>query len=123
MTTKLAGLGALECLCTDLRFGVAGLRRTGQQMHVITNLHSVPAGTSRVDVVLPGVTTFTDLPVTAAPDSTFRSAGPAVRKVGWWTYKAEQQSGAGWRPRDWPTPVPRPDQLGAFRATVDTIVR
>ena len=32
VTTKLAGLGALECLCTDLRFGAAALRRTGQQM-------------------------------------------------------------------------------------------
>jgi len=122
VTTKLAGLGALECLCTDLRFGAAGLHRAGQQLHVITNLPPVPAGTSRVDVVLPGVRTFTNLPVTAAPDSTFRSAGPAVREVGLWTYRAEQ-SGSGWRPRDWPTPLPRTDQLGAFRATVDTIVR
>jgi hypothetical protein len=122
VTTRVAGLGALECLCTDLRFGAAGLHRTGQQMHVITNLPPVPAGTSRVDVVLPGVTMFADLPVTAAPDSTLRSDGPAVREVGLWTYRAEQ-SGTGWRPRDWPTPLPRSDQLGAFRATVDTIVR
>jgi hypothetical protein len=122
VTTKLAGLGALECLCTDLRFGAAGLRRTGQQMRVITNLPPVPAGTSRVDVVLPGVTTFTDLPVTAAPDSAVRSAGPAVRKSGLWTHRAEQPV-TGWGPRDWPTPLPRTDQLRAFRATVDTIVR
>ena len=64
MTTKLAGLGALECLCTDLRFGAAALRRTGQQMRVITNLPPVPAGTSRVDIVFPGLTTFTDVAVT-----------------------------------------------------------
>ena len=80
VTTKLAGFGALECLCSDLRFGAAALRRTGQQMHVITNLPPLPAGTSRVDVVLPGLTTFTDLAVTPVPDSTFRSAGPAVRR-------------------------------------------
>jgi hypothetical protein len=122
VTTKLAGLGALECLCTDLRFGAAGLRRSGQQMRVITNLPPVPGGTSRVDIVLPGVTTFTDLPVTAAPDSAFRSAGPAVRKAGLWTHATEQQV-AGWGPWDWPTPLPRTDQLGAFRATMDTIVR
>ena len=122
VTTKLAGLGALECLCTDLRFGAAGLRRTGQQMRVITNLPPVPAGTSRVDVVLPGVATFTDLLVTAAPDSAFRSAGPAVREAGLWTDKAGQPP-PGWGPWDWPTPLPRTEQLGAFRATVDTIVR
>ncbi len=122
VTTRLAGLGALECLCTDLRFGAAGLRRTGEQMRVITNLPPVPADTSRVDVVLPGVRTFTDLPVTAAPDSAFRSAGPAVRKAGLWTYRAERPS-AGWAPRDWPTPLPREYQLRDYRATVDTIVR
>jgi hypothetical protein len=122
VTTKLAGFGALECLCSDLRFGAAALRRTGQQMHVITNLPPLPAGTSRVDVVLPGLTTFTDLAVTPVPDSTFRSAGPAVRRTGFWTYQAEHPH-PGWRPHDWPTPLPRGDQLRAFRATVDTIVR
>jgi hypothetical protein len=122
VTTKLAGLGALECLCTDLRFGAAALRRTGQQVRVITNLPPLPAYTSRVDVELPGLTTFTDLAVTPAPDSTFRSAGPAVRGAGFWTYR-EQHPHPGWRPGDWPTPSPRTDQLRAFRATVDTIVR
>jgi hypothetical protein len=122
VTTKLAGLGAQECLCSDLRSGAAALRRTGQQMQVITNLPPLPAGTSRVDVVLPGLTTFTDLGVTPAPDSNFRSAGPAVRRTSLWTYQAEQPH-PGWRPQDWPTPLPRTDQLRAFRATVDDIVR
>ena len=122
MTTKLAGLGAFECLCTDLRPGAAAMRRTGQQMRVITNLPPVPAGTSRVDIVFPGLTTLTDLAVTAAPSSTFRSAGPAVRDVWFWTYRPHQPH-PGWVPRDWPTPVPQSYQLRAFRATVDTIVR
>jgi hypothetical protein len=121
VTTKLAGLGALECLCTDLRFGAA-LRRTGQQMRVITNLPPMPAGTSRVDIVFPGLTTFTDVAVTPAPDSTFRSAGPAVREAGFWTYRADQPH-PGWRAGDWPTPLPQVDQLRAFRGTVDAIVR
>jgi hypothetical protein len=122
VTTKLVGLGAQECLCSDLRFGGAALRRTGQQMQVITNLPPLPAGTSRVDVVLPGLTTFTNLAVTPAPDSNFRSAGPAVRRTSLWTYQAEQPH-PGWRQQAWPTPLPRTDQLRAFRATVDDIVR
>ena len=122
MTTRLAGLGALECLCTDLRSGAAALRLTGQQMRVITNLAPVPSGTSSVDIVFPGLTTFTDVAVTPAPNSTFRSAGPAVRGVGFWTYRANKPH-PGWRPQDWPTPLPRGDQLRAFRATVDAIVR
>jgi hypothetical protein len=122
VTTKLAGHGALECLCSDLRFGTTALRRTGQQMRVITNLPPLPAGTSRVDVVLPGLATFTNLTITPVPDSTFRSAGPAVRRTSFWTYQAEQQH-PGWRSREWPTPSPRTDQLRAFRATVDNIVR
>jgi hypothetical protein len=122
VTTRLAGLGALECLCTDLRSGAAALRRTGQQMRVITNLAPVPSGTATVDIVFPGLTTFTDVAVTPAPNSAFRSAGPAVRGVGFWTYR-EDQPHPGWRPKDWPTPLPRGDQLRAFRATVDAIVR
>ena len=77
MTTRLAGLGTLECLCTDLRSGAAALRRTGQQMRVITNLPPVPSGTATVDIVFPGLTTFTDIAVTPAPNSAFR-----VRRTG-----------------------------------------
>ena len=122
VTTRLAGLGALECLCTDLRSGAAAMRLTGQQMRVITNLPPVSPGTSRVDIVFPGLTTFADVAVTRAPNSTFRSAGPAVRRVGFWTYRSEQPH-PGWRPRDWPTPLPQRDQLRVFQTTVDEIVR
>ena len=62
--------------------GLRALRQTGQQMRVITNLPPVPSGTSKVDIVFPGLTTFADVAVTPAPDSTFRSAGPAVRECG-----------------------------------------
>jgi hypothetical protein len=122
VTTKLAGHGALECLCTDLRIGANALRRIGQQMSVVTNMPPLPAGTSKVDIVLPGLTTFADLGVTQAPSSTFRSAGPAVRDVRIWTYRADRPY-SGWAPRDWPTPVPRHDQLEDSRAFVDLIVR
>jgi hypothetical protein len=122
ITTRFAGLGALECLCTDLRFGAAALRRDGQQMRVITNLPPVPEGTSTVDIVFPGLTTFAEVPVTPAPNSTFRSAGPAVREAGIWTYRPDRRP-VGWKPQDWPTPLPWRDQIPAFQATVDAIVR
>ena len=121
-TTKLADQRALECLCTDLRIGAESLRRIGQQMSAVTTFPPLPAGTPKVDIVLPGLTALTDVAVGHAPDSTFRSAGPAVRGVGFWTYRANQPP-AGWVPRDWPTPVPRPYQMRDARATVDTIVR
>jgi hypothetical protein len=122
VTTKLAGQGALECLCTDLRTGAEALRGIGQQMSTVTNFPPLPAGTPKVDIVLPGLTTLTDVAVTHAPDSTFRSAGPAVRDVALWTYRADRPH-HGWAPRNWPTPVPLPYQMRDARATVDTIVR
>jgi len=122
ITTKLAGHGALECLCTDLRIGATAMRRVGEQMSVVTNLPPLPPGTSKVDIVLPGLTTLRNVTVTAAQDAAFRSAGPAVREPQFWTYWANP-SHPGWEPRNWPTPVPRQYQLHAYRATVDTIVR
>ena len=88
ITTKLAGHGALECLCTDLRIGANAMRRVGEQMSVVTNLPPLPPGTSKVDIVLPGLTTLRNVAVTAAPDAAFRSAGPAVREPQFWTYWA-----------------------------------
>lgn len=122
ITTKLAQRGALECLCTDLRIGAAAMRQVGAQMRVVTTLPNLPAGTTKVDVVLPGLTTLPDIAVTKAADATFRSAGPAVRATQFWTYRADQPH-PGWAPRDWPTPVPRPYQLRMYQATVDAIAR
>jgi hypothetical protein len=122
VTTRLAGDGALECLCTDLRIGAEALQHIGQQISVVTTVAPLPTGTSKVDIVWPGLSTLTDVPVTVAPDATFRSAGPAVRDVRFWTYRPEQPH-PGWAPLDWPTPLPRSYQLSDFRATVDTIVR
>src|SRR5215208_687194 len=122
VTTQFTGHGTLECLCTDLRIGAGAFRRIGQQMRAVTNFPALPAGTSKVDIVLPGLTTLTDVAVTRAPDATFRSAGPAVRDVWFWTYRPDQPH-PGWAPRDWPTPVPRPYQVRDARATIDTIVR
>jgi hypothetical protein len=122
VTNKLVGSGMVECLCTDLRIGASSMRQMGGHMSVVTTLPPLPAGTSKIDVVLPGLTTLADIAVTLAPDSTFRSAGPAVRDVWVWTYRPYQRH-PGWVPRDWPTPLPRSHQLRDFQATVDEIVR
>jgi hypothetical protein len=122
VTTRLAGGGALECLCTDLRIGAEALRGIGQQMSVVTTLPPLPAGTSKVDIVLPGLTTLSDIAVTVAPDATFRSRGPAVRGASFWTYRANKPH-PGWAPWDWPTPVPLSYELSDYRATVDIVVR
>ena len=122
VTSKLVGRGALECLCTDLRIGASSLRQMGEQMSVVTTLPPLPSGTSKVEIVFPGLTTLADVAVTPAPDSTFRSAGPAVRDVSFWTYRPYQQH-PGWVPRDWPTPLPRTNKLQSFQVTVDAIVR
>ena len=122
VTSRLAGGGALECLCTDLRIGASSMRQMGEQMSVVTTLPPLPSGTSKVDIVFPGLTTLADVAVTPAPNSTFRSAGPAVRDVWFWTYRPYQQH-PGWVPRDWPTPLPRTSDLQRFQVTVDAIVR
>ena len=122
MTTKLAGRGDLECLCTDLRISAAALRNVGAQLSVATTLPPLPAGTSSVNVVLPGLTTLRNVGVTPASDAIFRSAGPAVRTTQFWTFRADQPH-PGWAPRDWPTPVPRQYQLRMYQATVDAIAR
>jgi hypothetical protein len=122
ITTNFAGHAELECLCTDLRLGANALRHVGQQLSVVTDLPPVGPQMSEIDVVLPGLTTLQDIAVTRASDSTFRSAGPAVRNVGWWNYLAGTPH-SGWDASDWPTPVPRPSDVRAFRSTVDKIVR
>jgi hypothetical protein len=89
---------------------------------VVTTLPPLPAGTSKVDIVLPGLTTLSDIAVTVAPDATFRSRGPAVRGASFWTYRANKPH-PGWAPWDWPTPVPLSYELSDYRATVDIVVR
>ena len=67
MTTKLAGRGALECLCTDLRGASCSLAKHGPASQRRHEPAALPAGTSKVVVVLPGLTSLTDIPVTSAP--------------------------------------------------------
>lgn len=122
ISSDVGGRRALECLCTDLRAWPSAVKQPYQLVNVVTNLPPVPRRTSAVDLVFRGIGTMRGVPVTAAPDATFRSAGPAVHKPEIWTFgQASPQS--GWPAVNWPTAVPDSRELGDFRATVDEIVR
>jgi len=122
ISTEVDGRRALECLCTDLRAWPSAVQQPYQLLKVVTNLPPIPRRTSVVDLVFPGVGTMRGVPVAAAPDATFRSAGPAVHEPELWTFdQVSPQS--GWPVFNWPTPVPDSRELGEFRATVDQIVR
>ncbi len=86
-TTKLAGRGALECLCSDLRLWATAMRRADQRVQVVTNLPAISAGSSTVDIVLPGLATLADVGLTTAPDSTFRSAGRQPVRPSYWAVR------------------------------------
>jgi len=121
-TTKLAGRGALECLCSDLRLWATAMRRADQRVQVVTNLPAISVGSSSVDIALPGLATLADISLTTAPDSTFRSAGRQPLPPSYWAVRPGEAH-PGWDSAAWPTPLPQPDQLKDFRATVDDIVR
>lgn len=132
MTTKLRGLGAFECLCSDLRLWAAAMRSPQELVSVITNLPPLPNDTFTVDVILPGVTTLKDVRLVRASDATARSAGPVKTQSRTWTYEEEvcapsclatDNPPSGWSVDKWPTPLPRSQQVGNYRATVDDLVR
>jgi hypothetical protein len=122
MSTTLFGEPGSECLCTDLRTWATALQRAGGQVSVVINLPAVPLGFSAVHVVLPGVGTLRDVPLTRAPDASLRSSGPAPAKPRFWSYRPGQVH-PGWTTDEWPTPVPDPDVLDEFEATVSTLIR
>ena len=53
-TTRLAGRGELECLCTDLRLWAGGLRDQGAAVSVVTVLPPIPASVTGVTPGVPG---------------------------------------------------------------------
>lgn len=87
----------------------------------VTVFPALPRGRSAVDVEWPDLATLRDVPVAAAPDAAFRSAGPAVRRVRYWRESAATLP-PGWSDASWPTPVPSPGQLRAAQATVDRLL-
>ena len=98
------------------------MRRADQRVQVVTNLPAISVGSSSVDIVLPGLATLGRHQPHTAPDSTFRSAGRQSLPPSYWAVRPGEAH-PGWDSAAWPTPLPQPDQLKDFRATVDDIVR
>jgi hypothetical protein len=88
---------------------------------VTGNYPELPAGTRRVDIVLPGFGTFRRVPVVSAPDSAAAVLPAVSAETGRWSYRVEDPP-RGWSTADWPTDVPDPNQLGEYQARVEKIV-
>ena len=90
---------------------------------MVTNLPALPLGYSSVQVVLPGIGTLRDVPLTRASDASLRSSGPGAYTVEYWSFRPGRRDPWGWTDDEWPTPVPDPEDLGDFEPTVSTIIR
>jgi hypothetical protein len=108
------------CLCSDPATWRQYLTEPGRRVTVVTNLGEIPRGTTRVDVLFPGVAPLRGIAVTPASDGAFRAAGsvPGPRRT--WSYRPDRVQ-PGWRLYSWPTPVPKIPK-GAFVATVEVIL-
>lgn len=121
MSGKDGGRAFLECLCTNLDFWASGLREAGSAAQLVSNYPPLPRGADQVDLVIPGVVSLSRLPVTPAPDGATRVGPPTrVPRQIWRHDQARPQP--GWSTADWPTPVPDPDQRGAYVARIDKLV-
>ena len=76
LATRTYGLPSYECLCSDLGIWARALSRAGGSLQVTSLYPGLPAGTTSVDVGLPGHGTVRAVPVVVAPDAAAR-LGPA----------------------------------------------
>ena len=121
LTSDEPAPGYLECLCSEFGLWAAGLRTAGSSAQISTTYPSLPPGT-RVDVVLPGLGTVTDVPVTPpAIDADRAVLGVGRVIVTTWTYSTADPP-AGWQTSDWPTPVPDPREVKKYTARSDRVV-
>lgn len=122
LTTDQPTPGYLECLCSHFGTWALGLRTAGGTVDVATAYRSLPADTTEVSVLLPGLTTVPGVGV----DEPAIDADRAVNGIGrvivsTWTYDTSDPPD-GWQTSDWPTPLPDPAQLKGYRARVDHLV-
>jgi hypothetical protein len=120
VATQRNGVAGYECLCTELGLWTSGLRKAGRSVSLVTNYAELPPRTAAVDVDLPGFGTFRKVPVTAVEDAAGRLGPPQRVKTGLWNYSDEDPP-RGWSTNEWPTDVPDPTQLSAYRPVVETI--
>jgi hypothetical protein len=122
MTAKVEGDDFYECLCTAINIWAASLRQAGGSALVSTMYGPLPEGATRIDVILPGVTTIKGLPVTRAADSAAKLGVPTAAPNRNWTYAVESPP-KGWSTYDWPTPTPDVSQLKLYNSFVEDITR
>jgi hypothetical protein len=122
MTAKVEGAEFYECLCTAINIWAASLRQAGGSATVTTTFGPLPAAVTRIDVILPGVTTIHSLPVVRAADSTAKLGAPTAARNETWSYEVESPP-KGWSTYDWPTPTPDPAQLKLYNSFVEDITR
>ncbi|SDU80097.1 hypothetical protein SAMN04488544_0114 [Microlunatus sagamiharensis] len=118
-TTRVAGRTAYECLCSGLGLWSRGLREAGGSARLTTQVGPLPAGTERVDVALPDLEPFTDVPVERVADAAVLPTvdGPAAT----WTYDPSTPP-SGWTTSAWPTPLPAEVQGGGFASEPGRVV-
>jgi hypothetical protein len=122
LTSAEPAAGYLECLCSDFGLWASGLRAVGGRAAVATTYAPLPPGTRSADVVLSGLGTVRDVPVTPPTIDADRAVlGVGRIIVSTWTYSTASPP-SGWLTSDWPTPVPAAKQLRDYAARVDRIV-
>ena len=115
------GLPAYECLCSGLGLWSRGLRVAGGSAHLNSQVGPLPRGTRRVDVLFPGLTPFTDVPVSwdDGADGPLPAAVPGTDAT--WTYD-ETDPPRGWSTQEWPTPLPAPAQVPAYASRPEQVL-
>lgn len=105
-----------RCLCTDPR-PWAQLGRPGDQLSVVTTLPPMTDPTAyAVDVAFPGLVTFTDVGISAAPFAA-GSRGTTPYRARFWPAETPAEI----RPdAPWPTRIPTPGAFAAARASRPT---
>jgi hypothetical protein len=120
VVTESNGLVGYECLCTELGLWSTGLRRAGGSVTLVTNYPGLPPSTRSVDVELPEFGIFRKVPISAVEDAARRLGPPPLVETGLWNYVAEDPP-RGWSTTEWPTDVPDPTQLSAYRPAVEKL--
>jgi hypothetical protein len=120
-TAAFAGLPGYECVCSDLDLWAHGLRSAGGSAHVASALPGLPPGTTRVDVALPGLPVFADVPVSPARDAAGRHGPDRPLNAARWYY-AEADPPTGASSGEWPTPLPAPNQVDGYSSRAERLL-
>lgn len=120
MTARVNGRPGLECLCTELGLWASNRWVEGGNVRVVTLYPALPTGTTRVEVLVPGVYELRDVAVERPPAAASRLGPPVAAPAGaLWRY--DQQPPPAWTTAQWPTPGPAVDQQGDYDLAVERV--